>query len=272
MPSLRLSQKNLANFASPGPSETTKQINNQQLKAKGQKLKTHKQLTLYTKHLNQKTMKEILNFLSQLKQNNNRDWFNANKSTYEEAKKQFEGIVDIHIMKIKEFDDTIDVSSSKECIFRIYRDVRFSKNKEPYKPNFGAYIAKGGRKSEYAGYYIHVEPGASFAGGGIYCPQAKVLKSVRDDIYDDASRIKKIINEPSFKSIFPELYGDKLKTAPRGFDKDFPDISLLNFKSYTVIKGLSDEDIRGGDFLDTVVSIFKTQRVFNGYLNGVIGR
>lgn len=215
-------------------------------------------------------MKNILTFLKALKQNNNRDWFNKNKSQYETARKQFEGFVDILIMKIKEFDDTIDVNAAKECTFRIYRDVRFSKNKEPYKPNFGAYIAKGGRKSEYAGYYIHAEPCASFAGGGIYCPQPKVLKAVREDIYNDSSVIKKIINKPNFKTVFPEMYGEKLKTAPRGFPKDFPDIQLLNFKSYTVIKELPDKDLTAGSFLDNLLSIFKTQKPFNDYLNTVI--
>lgn len=215
-------------------------------------------------------MKNILTFLKALKQNNNRDWFNKNKSQYETARKQFESFVNILIMKIKEFDDTIDVNAAKECTFRIYRDVRFSKNKEPYKPNFGAYIAKGGRKSEYAGYYIHIESGASFAGGGIYCPQPKILKAVRVDIYNDSSVIKKIINKLNFKIVFPKMYGEKLKTAPRGFSKDFPDIQLLNFKSYTVIKELPDKDLTAGSFLDNLLSIFKTQKPFNDYLNTVI--
>ena len=215
-------------------------------------------------------MKNILIFLSLLKKNNNRDWFNKNKSQYETARKQFESFVNILIMKIKEFDDTIDVNAAKECTFRIYRDVRFSKNKEPYKPNFGAYIAKGGRKSEYAGYYIHIESGASFAGGGIYCPQPKILKAVRVDIYNDSSVIKKIINKLNFKIVFPKMYEEKLKTAPRGFSKDFPDIQLLNFKSYTVIKELPDKDLTAGSFLDNLLSIFKTQKPFNDYLNTVI--
>ncbi len=215
-------------------------------------------------------MQSILNFLTAVKVNNNREWFQDNKPVFEEAKSSFEEFVNILILKIKEFDNTIDVSSAKECTYRIYRDVRFSKNKEPYKPNFGAYIAKGGRKSEFAGYYIHIESGASFAGGGIYCPQPEVLKSVRDDIYNDSGNIKKIINEPIFKTVFPEMYGEKLKTAPRGFPKNFPDIQLLNYKSYTVITSLTNEDLTAGDFLDNLLSIFKTQKPFNDYLNGVI--
>ena len=215
-------------------------------------------------------MQDILNFLKDIKVNNNREWFNENKSQYEAAKEKFEAFVDILIMKVKEFDNSIDVNSAKECTFRIYRDVRFSKDKEPYKPNFGAYIAKGGRKSEYAGYYIHIESGASFAGGGIYCPQPKILKAVRDDIYDDPKAIKEIINEPGFKKIFPDMYGEKLKTAPRGFPKDFPDIDLLNFKSYTVVKELTDKELNASDFLDKVISVFKTQKPFNTYLNNAL--
>jgi len=215
-------------------------------------------------------MKTILNFLSQLKHNNNREWFKENKAHYEKAKTTFEEFVNILILKIKEFDSSVDINSAKECTFRIYRDVRFSKNKEPYKPNMGAYISKGGRKSKYAGYYVHIEPDASFAGGGIYCPQPVVLKAVREDIFDNSENIKAIINNKNFNKIFPKLYGEKLKTAPRGFPKDFPDIDLLNYKSYTVIKELSNEDLIANTFFNQLVSIFKTQKPFNDYLNRTI--
>lgn len=215
-------------------------------------------------------MKNILNFLKDLKNNNNRDWFQTNKPVYDEVKKQFEEFVNILILKIKEFDTKVDVNSAKECTFRIYRDVRFSKTKEPYKTNMGAYIAKGGRKSEFAGYYIHLEPGGSFAGGGVYCPQPKVLKLVRDDIYNDVSTIKGILDDPAFKKVFPDMYGEKLKTAPRGFPKDFPDIDLLNYKSFTVVKSLTDKEIMSACFFDDLIEIFKIQKPFNDYLNGVI--
>lgn len=215
-------------------------------------------------------MNTILNFLSQLKQNNNRDWFNENKHLYEEAKNKFEEFVNILIPKIKEFDKEIDVNSAKECTYRIYRDVRFSKNKEPYKPNMGAYISKGGKKSKYAGYYIHIEAGVSFAGGGIYCPRPDILKTVRTNIFEDAEEIKIILNNKKFSSTFPELYGEKLKTAPRGFSKDFPDIDLLNYKSYTVVKNLTNKDLLSKNFLEDLLIIFKTQKPFNDYLNKAI--
>lgn len=215
-------------------------------------------------------MQTILNFLSDLKQNNNREWFNQNKFRYEEAKTGFYDFVEILIMKIKEFDSFVDVFSPKECIFRIYKDIRFSKDKTPYKTNMGAYISKGGRKSKYAGYYIHIEPNASFAGGGLYCPQKDILTAVRQTLADDASVIKSIIRKPSFQKTFPELYGETLKTAPRGFNKNHPDIELLRYKSYTVIKHLPDKDITSENFLKNILSIFKTQKPFNDYLNAVI--
>ena len=215
-------------------------------------------------------MQTILNFLNDLKQHNNRDWFQDNKQRYEEAKTIFFGLTDILIAKIKEFDSSVDVNSAKECAFRIYKDVRFSKDKTPYKTNMGAYISKGGRKSTHAGYYIHIEPGASFAGGGMYCPQTDVLKTLRQSIAEDATPLRSILSKPAFKTVFPELSGETLKTAPRGFDKNHPDIDLLRFKSYTVIKHLTDTELISKQFLDNTLTVFKTQKPFNDYLNQII--
>ncbi len=215
-------------------------------------------------------MQTILKFLSRLKQNNNRDWFNENKLMYDEARLSFESFVNFLILKIKEFDSEINVHSAKECVFRIYKDVRFSINKDPYKTNMGAYIADGGKKSKFAGYYIHIEPDASFAGGGIYCPSPPVLKSVRNDIYNDADTLREIINEPLFSKTFPKMYGEQLKTAPKGFSKEFKDIKLINYKSYTVIKEFTNNDVENKAFIDTVISVYKIQKPFNQYLNHVI--
>ena len=215
-------------------------------------------------------MQTILNFLNDLKNNNNREWFSENKNRYEEAKHNFFEFVDFMIIKIKEFDKSLDVNSAKECAFRIYKDIRFSKDKTPYKTNMGAYIAEGGRKSPFAGYYIHIEPGNSFAGGGLYCPQPAVLKSVRTEISEDATRLNTILKNKSFHSVFPELYGEKVKTVPRGFDKNHPNIELLRFKSYTVIKQLTDKELLSDKFSETVLNIFKTQKPFNDYLNACI--
>jgi len=215
-------------------------------------------------------MQTILNFLNDLKQHNNRDWFQDNKQRYEEAKNNFFDLTDFLIAKIKEFDASVDVNSAKECAFRIYKDVRFSKDKTPYKTNMGAYISKSGRKSTHAGYYIHIEPGTSFAGGGMYCPQTDVLKTLRQSIAEDATPLRSILSKPTFKTVFPELYGETLKTAPRGFDKNHPDIDLLRFKSYTVIKYLADKELVSEQFLDNTLNVFKTQKPFNDYLNACI--
>jgi len=215
-------------------------------------------------------MQTILNFLNDLKANNNRVWFTENKQRYVEAKNYFDDFVNFLIPAIKKFDSSVDVNAAKDCTFRIYKDVRFSKDKAPYKTNMGAYIAKGGKKSPFAGYYIHIDSDTSFAGGGIYCPQPAVLKAVRTEISEDATALNKILKNKSFHSVFPELYGDKVKTAPRGFDKNHPNIELLRFKSYTVIKQLSNKDIVSNTFSNTVLHIFKTQKPFNDYLNACI--
>jgi len=215
-------------------------------------------------------MQTILTFLTELNQNNNREWFAEHKKQYEDARAHFMQIVDILILKIKQFDSSVDVGSAKECVFRIYKDTRFSKDKLPYKTNMGAYISKGGRKSPYAGYYVHIENDMSFAGGGIYCPDKDVLKSVREDIADDPSAMREILAKPEFQQIFPNLYGETLKTAPRGFDKNHPAVDLLRYKSYTVVQNLSNDSLLSGNFLETVLDVFQTQKPLNDYLNDII--
>ncbi len=215
-------------------------------------------------------MQVIINFLSELKHNNNREWFTDNKAVFLEASKTFENFVEMMLLKIKSFDTEIDIVSAKETIFRIYRDSRFSKNKEPYKPNFGAYISKGGKKSPFAGYYLHIEPGESFAGGGIYCPMPPVLKTVREHIAYDSSELVSILNSPMFHKNFPELYGETVKTVPRGFDKTLPNSDLLKYKSYTVIQKFNDSDLLHPDFSNRLVELFRIQKPFNDYLNKAI--
>ena len=213
-----------------------------------------------------------LDFLSQLKEFNNRDWFNANKDLYNEAKNEFEEFVNILIPTIKSIDSEIDVVSAKECTFRIFRDVRFSKNKSPYKINFGAFISKGGRKSPFAGYYVHLQPGESFVGGGIYMPDSKYLRAIRTKIYENVDEYKAIINGVSFKKYFSEIYGEKLKSAPRDFPKDFPDIELLKNKHYAVTFRVDDSFWNSQKLIDSLIKIFEAQLVFNQFLNGAIQR
>lgn len=214
-------------------------------------------------------MKKTLEFLRELENNNNRDWFKANEKLYKEAKLEFSNLVSELVIEINKFDKSIGMVEPKDCIFRIFRDVRFSKNKEPYKNNFGAYIAYNGRKSMTAGYYIHIQPGASFAGGGIYSPPSDILKKIRKEIYEEPQNFKSIINEAQFKTTFGEIYGEKLKTKPKGFD-DFEDIELIRHKHYAVISSITDKELTDSNLLKQIIEIYKVQKPFNDYLNSAI--
>jgi len=215
-------------------------------------------------------LKKPIKFLIQLRKNNNRSWFHANKALYNEAKKEFEQFIETLIPIIKDIDPEIDVTSAKECIFRIFRDVRFSKNKLPYKTNFGAFIAKGGRKSPFAGYYIHLEPSESFIGGGVYMPESKYLKAIRTEIYENSEDYKEIINSAAFKKHFSGIYGDKLKSAPRDFPKDFEDIDLLKNKHYAVAHKVANSFWTSEKLIEELTKIFRIQFLFNKFINRAI--
>ncbi|MBT6684763.1 MAG: DUF2461 domain-containing protein [Bacteroidetes bacterium] len=214
--------------------------------------------------------KEIFEFLEGIKNNNNREWFHANKEKYNFAKTEFETLVNSLISEISIFDSDIENVVAKDCIFRIFKDVRFSKDKTPYKPNFGAYIVRGGKKSGFAGYYLHVEPNMSFLGGGVHMPQSPELKAIREGIFNNVVEFKKIIANKNFSKHFKEFYGEKLKNPPRGFSKEFPDIELLKYKSYIVVHELSDEEILGKSFEKIALDVFKLMKPFNDFINRAI--
>ena len=212
----------------------------------------------------------IIKFLTTLKENNNRDWFNKNKKWYQRSREEFEVYVNCLISEIQIFDVDIRFLAAKDCIFRIYRDVRFSKDKSPYKTNFGAFIVKDGRKSGNAGYYLHIEPGSSFLGGGIYMPTAETLRVVRKEIFENIEEFKFIINHKEFKYYFRKISGEKLKTFPRGFPGDFPEIELLKYKSYTVIKSVPDGFIQSKKLTEEITRVFKAMYPFNRFINMAI--
>ncbi|HWA06652.1 MAG TPA: DUF2461 domain-containing protein, partial [Ignavibacteria bacterium] len=177
--------------------------------------------------------KSTIDFLKKLKKNNNRDWFNANKKLYEDARYDFEVFVFELIQKIAEFDETVSGLEPKDCMFRIYKDVRFSKDKTPYKTNFGAAINKGGRKLSIAGYYIHISPTEYFLGSGLYMPSPEKLLAVRNNISAKSAKFKSIVEGKEFKKNFGKLWnGDTLKTVPKGFDKEHPMGEYLKLKSF----------------------------------------
>ena len=156
-------------------------------------------------------MEKVLGFLKELTENNNREWFNDNRKWYEESREKILFLTDVLINEIGEFDPAVRGLQPKDCVFRIFRDVRFSKDKRPYKTNFGSFICKGGRKSMNPGYYFHLEPGGCFVAGGIYMPPAPVLKSIRNYVADHAEEFLEITNEPDFKKQFPEMIPDYKK-------------------------------------------------------------
>ncbi|MBS2096968.1 DUF2461 domain-containing protein [Carboxylicivirga linearis] len=209
----------------------------------------------------------VYEFLKQLKDNNNREWFTENKPWYQDAKLSFENSIKGIIDLINTIDDSIGLIEPKDCIFRIYRDTRFAKDKTPYKTNMGAYIVRGGRKSPRGGYYIHVEPGQSFIAGGIYCPPSEELKKVRKEVYNFTDEFKEIIEDKDFVSIYPELYQDKLKMAPKGFPKDFSDIDLLKYKSYIVSHSIADNDMTGKQGRSILSKAIKTVKPLNDFIN-----
>jgi uncharacterized protein (TIGR02453 family) len=214
--------------------------------------------------------KSTLGFLKKLKKNNNREWFNANKNLYEDAKIDFEVFVFELIGETAEFDNSIAGVQPKDCIFRIYKDVRFSKDKTPYKTNLGAAIQEGGRKSGLAGYYFHIQPGEFFLAGGLYMPEADKLLKIRNAIAAKQKEFLAIVKNKEFVKNFKEVWGDKLKTAPKGFAKDHPMAEYLKLKSFLAYCNLNESDIFTKDIIKKTAKIFKSMRPFNDFLNRAI--
>lgn len=209
----------------------------------------------------------VIDFLTQLQANNNREWFQENKKMYEMAKSEVELFVRSMIPEIARFDPSIQYVEAKDCMFRIFRDVRFSKNKAPYKTNMGAWITSSGRKSPGPGYYIHIQPGESFLAGGVYMPEPDQLKRIRQEIYYNAKEFKSILADKRSKKFFTGLSEmDKQKLAPRDFPKDFPDVDLLKHKHYTVDHPVTDQQINSEKLREIVVQVFEAMLPLNRFL------
>ena len=213
--------------------------------------------------------KSTLDFLTALKCNNNRDWFLLNRPIYLNAKVNFELFVQEIINEIIVFEPIMKGLEAKSCIFRINRDIRFSNDKSPYKSNFGAFIVQGGKKNgdKFAGYYFHIEPGKSIIAGGAYIPPAPWLSAIREKISENPDEFIKITKSKDFIKYFGKIDGEKLKTAPKGYPSNHPQIELLKFKSYLVVNEVSDKIIPSNDFSDHVLNVFKAMKPLNDYLN-----
>jgi uncharacterized protein (TIGR02453 family) len=215
--------------------------------------------------------KNVLDFLKALGKNNNKEWFHAHKDRYLEIKDEFEKVVTHILIGMSKFDKTLKQLDPKKCIFRIYRDIRFSHDKTPYKTNIGAWFGRDGKFGSSAGYYLHIEPGEYFFSGGIYMPQSDVLKAVRTEIYNYNDEFKKIIYSKTVKKLFGGLWdADMLKKAPKDFSPDFEDIDLLKYKHYILNKDLTVKDVMSKNYIKTAVETFHAMHPFIQFLNRAI--
>jgi uncharacterized protein (TIGR02453 family) len=216
-------------------------------------------------------LRPLLGFLADLAKNNNRAWFQAHRPEYEGAKGTFEDLVEELILRLGATEDMHGVTA-KDCVMRIYRDVRFSKDKSPYKRGFSASIGPGGRKSYRFHYYLHLEPhNESMIAGGLHEPESAQLNGFRTAINRDARKFKAVINERSFKRYFGEVEGEKLKTAPQGYARDHAEIELLRLKEVVAIHRLSDEDVLAPHFADHAIKVCTAMNPFLDYLGSVAG-
>ncbi|MCX6251365.1 MAG: DUF2461 domain-containing protein [Bacteroidetes bacterium] len=211
--------------------------------------------------------KIVLEFLGELITNNNREWFQAHKAIYDEAKNEFESVINALIPGIAKFDESVKFITGKDCVFRFYRDIRFSNDKTPYKTNFGGFITKGGKKSHGPGYYLHVSPEECFLSGGIWMPAPDIMKKIRQEIYFNINEFKGIISNKAFTKYFTDIDDwDRQKTAPREFPKDFPDLDLLKNRSFTLSKGLDKKVLESDDLLDHALQVYKAMYPYNEFL------
>ncbi len=208
--------------------------------------------------------KKSLGFLKKLEKNNNREWFTENKSEFKQheadAKTFFSGILE----NLKLHDD-ID----KMKMFRIYRDVRFAKDKSPYKSHFACSFSRAGARLR-GGYYIQVKPGGSFLATGFWAPNKEDLFRIRKEFELDASEIRKVINAKDFKKVWGELIGDAVKTAPKGFDKEHPDIDLIKRKQFIFVRNFSDDEVISDSFAKTVDDSFRAIRPYFDLMSDIL--
>ena len=202
--------------------------------------------------------------MTDLRHNNNREWFNTHKERYQTVHEQFKAFA-ADLLDAMSHHDEIE----KMRTHRIYRDIRFSKDKPPYKQHFSGGL-KRATKWRRGGYYFHVEPGNSFAGGGFWGPNSADLKRIRVEIAADDRPLRKILTSAAFKKHFGQLEGDTLKTAPQGFAKDHPAVDLLRYKQFLLIHRFSDQEVLAANFGHQLNMAFRAMRPFFNYMSDVL--
>jgi len=214
--------------------------------------------------------KFTLKFLTDLHKNNTRDWYHANKDRYKEAIGNFEDLVAILLHTITGFDESVMGVEPKDCLFRIYRDIRFSKDKTPYKTWFGAALKQGGRRQAGSGYYIHISSRQVYLAGGIWHPDKDTLSMIRDHIVAWPKKFENIVLGKTFLNEFDGLSGDQLKTAPRGFPKDHPQIQWLRHKDHIVSVQIDPDEISSENFINKAGDIYEKMLPLNQFITEAI--
>jgi uncharacterized protein (TIGR02453 family) len=202
---------------------------------------------------------DTLTFLKELKHNNNKEWFDKNRLRYEEIRKVYIHFIEELILELSKFHSPVASITAKECIFRINRDIRFSKNKAPYKTNLASFIAPGGKKSERPGFYFHIEPnGETYIGAGIYKPQPLILQAIRQEIDYNAKEFLSIVQNRAFQKELKQLFEDRVRTVPKGYDKSNPMIEWLKYRSYFAGCNIRDEYALNSRFFTRCIKLYKT--------------
>lgn len=215
--------------------------------------------------------KETLNFIKDVAENNNREWFAANKEVYETAKADVLGLVAALIPELAKVDPLLSAEADpKKSLLRIYRDVRFSKNKDPYKNNFGIWFSAKSKGGNEPGYYLHIQPGKGFLAGGYWMPEASHLKLIRQEIDYNIGDFKEIINEKDFRKNFKLGVDNALKNAPKGYDPADPNIEFLKLKSFEATTKISDEEFLKPNLVNKLISSFKTVQPLVAFLRNAI--
>lgn len=209
-----------------------------------------------------------LELLKQIKKHNDRDWFNTHKERYLKELKNIEQFADALLHEMNKHD-AIETESGKKSLHRIYRDVRFSKDKTPYNTHWGGSFSRA-TKARRGTYYFHISPGASFVAGGFWGPNPEDLKRLRDEFSYDPGTFRKILKSKKFVETFGKLQGEQIKTTPKGFNADDPAIDLLRFKQFQLIRNFSDKEVLGKEFVKKVNETFKNMRPFLDYMSEVL--
>ncbi len=208
--------------------------------------------------------KEVFEFLRALEKNNNREWFTEQKERFKKLDEKAKSVFTVISEKMKSHDEI-----ERLKFFRIYRDVRFSHDKTPYKTNFSASMSRAGTHRR-GGYYVHLQPKGSFIAVGFWNPNKEDLLRIRKEWEQDATELRQIIGKKNFREIWGDLVGDEVKTAPKGFDKEHPNIDLIRRKQFIFIKNFTDQEVTAPDFADQVNKAFKAIRPYFDLMSGVL--